>query len=103
MLVLFILIFLVLPFIFICALFGVFDSKKRNFYDRDYEDYLAEKDFSKNKNNDFHLPAEKDDYGNYSDSLYDMARDMDPEDLREEDPDLFDDIYGYEANNPDAF
>lgn len=103
MLVLFVLIFLVLPFILIFALLGAFDSKKRIFYDRGYDDYLAEKDFSEPQNDDFHLPAEKDDYGNYRDSLYDMARGMNPEDLREEDPDLFDDIYGYEANNPDEF
>lgn len=103
MLVIIIFIFVVLSFLFICALLGAFDSKKPNHYDRDYEDYLAEKDFSSHQNDDFHLPAKKDDYGNYSDSLYDMARDMDPEDLREEDPDLFDDIYGYESNNPDEF
>lgn len=94
MLVLFILIFIALPFLFICACCGVFDSKKRNYYDRDYEDYLAEKDFQSHKDfdDDTHSTSEKNIYSSYADDIFDYTRGIDPEDLREEDPDLYEDF-----------
>lgn len=103
MILVIILIFIVLPFLLICALLGVFGSGRNSSFYRNYEDYSAEKDFYEHKNEEPHLPAKRDRYGNYSDDIYDMALDMGPEDLREEDPDLYDEIYGYEANNPDEF
>lgn len=83
MIVIAILIFIVLPFLLVCALLGAFDSKKQNHYHPD-DDFFIEKDFYGHKNfdDDTHSP----------DDIFNLTRGADPEDLLEEDPDLYEDF-----------
>lgn len=93
MLVIVILIFIVLPFLLICALLGAFDSKKQNHYHPD-DDFLIEKDFygRKDFDDDTNSPSGKNTYTSYADDIFNYTHGADPEDLREEDPDLYEDF-----------
>lgn len=100
MIFLLILIFIVFPILLIYFASSDGSSSEKDSSSPPDDDF-TEESYSYSGKNKIHLPAKKDIYDNYSDDVYDYALDMDPEELREEDPDLYDDIYGWKANNPD--
>ena len=102
MLFLLILIFIVFPVLLIYFAASAGSSSEKDNPGAQDDGFPDEPDFRGKSKDEIHLPARKDFYGNYSDAAYDYALDMDPEELREEDPDLYDEVYGWKANNPEG-
>lgn len=98
MIVICLLIFIVFPLILILAASPKDSNSSCADQELPLDSNTAEKKHGSNQEEDLYP-----DNGLYDDATYERAYVLSPEELRDEDPDLYDDMYGPGGGTPDGF